>query len=105
MEKKVFDKIEAAFMNWLGQPCTMMQNQHPCDNERFYDFVQLLHEEGRSISEEEFTKCAVTHDTRYVVADKIEKRRMTGMYKKYWIRLNAILEYLKYIDRKNPKSL
>ena len=91
--KNLFQKAatRTAFENWIGSTETLLQNQHDCDNNRFYEFVREFYENEDSdfIEEDAFVHEAMSKDSR-PEAEKV--------YVKYCDRANAILKYLRYFQ-------
>ena len=87
------DATRAAFENWIGSPETLIQNQHICDDHRFYEFVRTFYENEDSgyIEEDAFVHKAMSIDFRAEAEE---------VYSKYCDRANAILAYLRYFRKK-----
>lgn len=61
MKKSIFrsQKTQEAFEKWVGGP--LGPNYHPCDDERFYSFVNIYFKENEHVEKDAFVKAAKKH--------------------------------------------
>ncbi len=76
------EKVQNAFENWVNHK----PNYHPCDDERFYSFVNLYFANNENVSEVDFV-----NEAERIQPDSSKKE----MYLAYYKKLETIVAYLK----------
>lgn len=80
-----------AFLEW--QKLWAEPTYHPCDMDRFHAFVKVYHEQKEDITKEQFSRMCKEYT-------KTSRHHHYGAHQKFYRRLTAIVEYLKWQDRK-----
>ena len=88
MKKSIFrsQKTQEAFEKWVGGP--LGPNYHPCDDERFYSFVNIYFKENEHVEKDAFVKAAKKHHPT-------SRENKRGMYQEYYGKLQTITAFLK----------
>lgn len=78
------EEVQNAFELWVN----LVPNYHPCDDERFYSFVNLYFDNNENVSKEDFVREAKR-------IQPLTDRSKRGMYQAYYKKLETIVAYLK----------
>lgn len=84
------EKSRKALDSWLTP---IEPNYHSLDEERFLNFAEIYYLEKEDISEDDFVKYATEF---YPNTEQYHPH----MYQKYYIKLTAVVQYLKWKNRK-----
>ena len=77
------EEVQRAFASWLNQE----PNYHPCDDKRFYSFVNRYFDKNENVSKEDFVK-----EAKRIQPLRDSSKR--GMYQAYYKKLETIVAYL-----------